>query len=67
MRPVPTLLVGLGLLVAARLGQRGAPPDLGESAVSLGLEHLVQGPEGAAMEWSDLLGKVVVLDFWASW
>lgn len=67
MRPVPTLLIGLGLLAATRLGQRGSPPDLGATATPLGLEHLVQGPAGAGLEWADLEGQVVVLEFWASW
>lgn len=39
------------------------PPDVGDLAPEIAQEN----PEGQAMPLSELRGKVVLLDFWASW
>ncbi len=33
----------------------------------LGFEFMVQGPQPADVNWQNLRGKVVVLDFWGTW
>ena len=38
----------------------GAPPELD-------IDQLIQAPEGVRTTWQDLKGKVVVLEYWASW
>jgi uncharacterized protein (TIGR03435 family) len=42
-------------------------PKVGESAPSLSPKLLLNAPEGASVEWGDLRGKVVVIEFWATW
>jgi thiol-disulfide isomerase/thioredoxin len=47
-----------------------APPGpvrVGKRAPKLGIEELLQAPKGTAVDWKSLAGKVVVLDFWATW
>lgn len=39
----------------------------GDPAPPLGLEKLLQAPEGATAAWENLRGKAVVLEFWATW
>lgn len=39
------------------------PPDVGDPAPEIALKN----PDGEIMKLSDLRGKVVLLDFWASW
>jgi len=46
---------------------KAVPPQVGERAPALDLEKLLQAPEGAKADWESLRGKVVVLDFWATW
>src|SRR5262245_50070515 len=42
-------------------------PGLGEKPPALGLEAILQAPAGAQPSWAALKGKVVVLEFWATW
>jgi uncharacterized protein (TIGR03435 family) len=44
-----------------------APPAPGEKAPPIAVETLLQAPAGARAEWEKLRGKVVVLEFWATW
>lgn len=44
-----------------------APPRVGDQAPALDLEKLLQAPAGAKADWEALRGKVVVLEFWATW
>jgi thiol-disulfide isomerase/thioredoxin len=48
-----------------------APPSsegkLNAPAPELGLERLLQSPAEAKTDWKSLQGKVVVLEFWATW
>jgi uncharacterized protein (TIGR03435 family) len=60
------------LLIFATLST--APPAIlgsglriGEPAPPLRLAEILQGPKGADATWEKLQGKVVVLDFWATW
>jgi uncharacterized protein (TIGR03435 family) len=36
-------------------------------APALKLEKLLQAPAGASVDWAKLKGKLVVIDFWATW
>ena len=56
---VISLLLGLSIGVAA--------PKVGETAPDLGLEHVLQAPAATEASWEKLRGKVVVLEFWATW
>lgn len=42
-------------------------PKVGEPALSIELEELFQAPDGAAATLEALEGKVVVMEFWATW
>jgi uncharacterized protein (TIGR03435 family) len=62
-----------GVLIAAACAQLtlsvggAAEPKLGEEPPPLGLESVLQAPSGAQASWKALKGKVVVLEFWATW
>ena len=42
-------------------------PKLGNPAPPLTYTQLLQAPEGTKADWPSLRGKVVVLEFWATW
>jgi uncharacterized protein (TIGR03435 family) len=42
-------------------------PKAGEAAPPLSVKALLNAPEGASAEWDRLRGKVVVVEFWATW
>jgi thiol-disulfide isomerase/thioredoxin len=44
-----------------------ALPQSGTPAPPLQFTQLLQAPEGARADWDALRGKVVVLEFWATW
>ena len=44
-----------------------AYPEIGSPAPALKPMTLLQAPPGAEADWASLKGKVVVLDFWATW
>ena len=44
-----------------------ATPAVGDLAPPLGLEHLQQAPDDARATWEALRGKIVILEFWATW
>jgi len=56
-------------LVAALLGTVSlfALPEKGTPAPPLDSIALLQTPSGARADWASLKGKVVVLEFWATW
>jgi len=45
----------------------GAGPEVGKQAPPLGLSTVLQAPVDASASWEALRGKVVVVDFWATW
>jgi uncharacterized protein (TIGR03435 family) len=57
------------LLVACLLGTGSlwAYPDAGTPAPPLVFTQLLQAPSGTRVDWAALKGKVVVLEFWATW
>jgi uncharacterized protein (TIGR03435 family) len=42
-------------------------PKVGTAAPVLSLEHVLQAPVGTKVNWPAMRGKVVVLEFWATW
>jgi uncharacterized protein (TIGR03435 family) len=62
-RPLLVLFMAAanGLVVAAE------GPKVGEAAPSLSAKVLLNAPAGASVEWGKLRGKVVVIEFWATW
>jgi len=57
------------LLIQALLSgaQPATPIHVGQAAPSLKFTQLLQAPQGAKADWQSLRGKVVVLEFWATW
>lgn len=63
-----SLAIGLGLALGIGPGVAlGDSPAIGEPAPAIGLEELLQAPDGTTADWESLRGKVVVLEFWATW
>jgi uncharacterized protein (TIGR03435 family) len=64
---------GVVVLIAAACAQFAASaaeattPKAGEAPPPLGLESILQAPSGPLPSWEALRGKVVVLEFWATW
>ena len=63
----PFTAAALMLLIALSGPARAAGPKVGDAAPPLGVETLLNAPDGASAEWDKLKGKVVVVDFWATW
>jgi thiol-disulfide isomerase/thioredoxin len=55
------LVIGTLFLVARADSTRDEP------APPLSVEHLLNAPEGASADWARFKGKVVVVEFWATW
>lgn len=69
---VAAFLVGVTvvILLVVGLGNRSAPPQPGEPMPTFALDRLQGGewrPELSRIAFEDLLGQVVVVNFWASW
>jgi uncharacterized protein (TIGR03435 family) len=62
-----TLLIAGPSAPAAGAPKADAPPSPGTKAPPIALEGLLQAPAGAEAQWDKLRGKVVVLEFWATW
>ncbi|MGA2886598.1 MAG: redoxin family protein [Terracidiphilus sp.] len=69
MRIRVALLVSLITSVAVLLGTASlwAHPTKGTTAPALNSMTLLQAPPGTKADWASLKGKVVVLEFWATW
>jgi len=68
MKTICTILAAAGVLnVAPAARSQSSEPKIGDRPPAMGLEKLLQAPEGAKASWAALKGKVVVLEFWATW
>jgi uncharacterized protein (TIGR03435 family) len=62
------LAVGTLVLMSGVLGRGETDePKVGEYPPPLGLEAILQAPPSTRASWASLKGKVVVLEFWATW
>jgi thiol-disulfide isomerase/thioredoxin len=59
-------LFGVLLCVFAPFAS-GAPIQVGQPAPPLPFTQVLQAPDGTKTDWPSLRGKVVVLEFWATW
>ena len=59
--------IGILTFVAFIVMTAGAAPQVGQPAPELGLEQVLQAPGATTASWGQLRGKVVVLEFWATW
>ena len=57
------MLVGLGSLALPAAAQL----SIGSPAPAIGVESLLQAPDGSTATLESLKGKVIVLHFWATW
>ena len=55
------------LSLAGALQIHAATPTIGQPAPALAFTQLYGAPEGTKIDWPSLKGKVVVLEFWATW
>ena len=55
------------LSLACALQSQAATPAVGQPAPLLTFTQLYGAPEGTKTDWPSLKGKVVVLEFWATW
>src|SRR5713101_5460785 len=65
-------ILGLAIAVVSNVQAATPPiqnpvPVIGNAAPAIKLEKLLQAPPNASTDWEKLKGKVVVLDFWATW
>ena len=68
-RSAAALALSSFVSVSGAYAQAGTPgtPKPGSAAPSLNFTRLLQAPTGAKVDWPALRGKVVVLEFWATW
>jgi uncharacterized protein (TIGR03435 family) len=67
-RSIKTLLTAGAVSTLLALTAAQTPQlSVGDSTPPLKLEKLLQAPPDARVDWESLKGKVVVLDFWATW
>ena len=64
---IPMLAVAAILSVQATPQRQEQAPIAGNRAPAIKLEKLLQAPPGASTDWEKLKGKVVVIEFWATW
>lgn len=67
MRLNRLILATVTLLAASCLSALASAPTVGQAAPALTFTDLLQAPAGAKADWPSLRGKVVVLEFWATW
>jgi len=62
------LVFGMVLTTSETRAQRDQlKVKVGDQAPELGFEELLQAPPGTVANWDNLAGKVVVLEYWATW
>jgi len=59
--------LALVLSLACTLPAHASTPAVGQPAPPLAFTQLYGAPSGAKTDWPSLKGKVVVLEFWATW
>ena len=57
----------MGAVVVFAAATLSAAPKVGDVAPELGLEQVLQAPTGMKPTLENLRGKVIVLEFWATW
>src|SRR5439155_4111948 len=62
-----TLFWTLAAFPAGGQAPSASTAKLGAPAPELRLEKVLQAPAGTKTDWASLRGKVVVLEFWATW
>ena len=65
--PVVLFLANLSYGIPRALDDSPEIPKPGAQAPALSFTNLLQVPDGAKVDWPSLKGKVVVLEFWATW
>jgi thiol-disulfide isomerase/thioredoxin len=63
----PRFFLALLASFACALSAQASRLTIGQPAPALAFTHLLQAPSGAVASWPSLRGKVVVLEFWATW
>jgi uncharacterized protein (TIGR03435 family) len=61
------MVVSVALVAVVPLTAFGNGPEVGKEAPPLALSKILQAPPDASANWEALQGKVVVMDFWATW
>lgn len=61
------LLVSTVLWLSIVASAAAVRPEIGATAPPLHFTQLLQAPSGTQTDWPALRGKVVVLEFWATW
>jgi len=67
MKTIWTLLIAAACAQLISSAREATGPQPGDAPPPLELESILQGPGGAQPDWTALKGKVVVLEFWATW
>lgn len=65
MAPMKTIGIGIALLAAASAARAEWNSLLGKEAPSVTVESWINPAEGETLE--DLRGRVILLEFWATW
>jgi uncharacterized protein (TIGR03435 family) len=60
-------IIAAVLFIACTLQTHAATPTVGQPAPALTFTQLYNAPDGTKTDWPSLQGKVVVLEFWATW
>jgi uncharacterized protein (TIGR03435 family) len=61
------IIAMLASMIPATQSSTNAPVHVGDSAPEIRLETLLQAPPNASVNWKDQKGKVVVIEFGATW
>jgi len=67
MKSTLAIFVALVVSVIGSAEDKPKRPSVGDQAPAIDLQMVLQAPPGAKATWETLRGKVVVLEFWATW